>query len=236
MIAAVQPLHVAREIQQIVSDTFPKSLKFELKSERNPWTLLGDPTQIHQVLLNLCVNARDAMPNGGLITLRIENAVVDDTYSSMNQGSRAGPYVLISVSDTGTGIPPNVRDRIFEPFFTTKDIGKGTGLGLSTSLGIVQSHGGFINVSSDMGKGSTFKIYLPANEGPAAEARGPNLHPELPRGSNELVLIVDDEEPILNVAKSTLERFGYRAMAASNGVNRRWCAGDKCWPPSISSE
>jgi two-component system cell cycle sensor histidine kinase/response regulator CckA len=214
----VQPLHIAREIEQIVSDTFPKNVNFELLSERDPWTVTGDPTQLHQVLLNLCVNARDAMPNGGRITLRMENTVLDETYSSMNHGSKPGSYIVISVTDTGTGIPANIRDRIFEPFFTTKEIGKGTGLGLSTSLGIVQSHGGFINVSSDMGKGSTFKIFLPANAQAAAAAPAAAKRPGLPRGHNELVLIVDDEQPILNVAKSTLERFGYRVVVATNGA------------------
>jgi PAS domain S-box-containing protein len=214
----VQPLHIAREIEQIVSDTFPKTLRFELVNEREPWTVTGDPTQLHQVLLNLCVNARDAMPNGGKITLRIDSTVVDETFASMNQGSKPGPYLIISVSDTGTGIPPSIRDRIFEPFFTTKDIGKGTGLGLSTSLGIIQSHGGFINVSSDMGRGSTFKIFLPANADATAAAPAAAKRPGLPRGHNELILVVDDEQPILNVAKSTLERFGYRVVVATNGA------------------
>jgi CheY-like chemotaxis protein len=214
----VQPVHIAREIQQIVHDTFPKTLKFELKAERNPWTLTGDPTQLHQVLLNLCVNARDAMPNGGTITLRIENTVLDETYASMNPEAKPGPYAAISVSDTGTGIPASIRDRIFEPFFTTKEIGKGTGLGLSTSLGIVQNHGGFIAVTSDMGKGTTFKIHIPANAVLApAESAGPK-HPELPRGQGELILVVDDEKPILEVAKSTLERFGYQVAVATNGA------------------
>jgi PAS domain S-box-containing protein len=215
----VQPLHIAREIEQIVSDTFPKSMRFELVYEREPWSVTGDPTQIHQVLLNLCVNARDAMPNGGKITLRFENTVLDETFCAMNQGSKPGAYLAISVTDTGTGIAPNIRDRIFEPFFTTKDIGKGTGLGLSTSLGIIQSHGGFINVSSEVGRGSTFRIYVPANaasvvEEPAVAAKRPGL----PRGHNELILVVDDEQPILNVAKSTLERFGYRVVVAANGA------------------
>jgi CheY-like chemotaxis protein len=214
----VQPLHIAREIEQIVSDTFPKTLSFELENERDPWTVTGDPTQLHQVLLNLCVNARDSMPNGGKIILRIENVVLDETFCSMNHGSKPGSYLAISVSDTGSGIPANIRDRIFEPFFTTKDIGKGTGLGLSTSLGIVQSHGGFINLTSEIGKGSTFKIYLPANPvlvaGPSTAAKRAGL----PLGHNELILVVDDEQPILNVAKSTLERFGYRVLVAMNGA------------------
>ncbi len=214
----IQPLYVAREIEQIVNDTFPKTIEFVLKCERGTWTVTGDPTQIHQVLLNLCVNARDAMPTGGRITLQIENVVLDETYASMNSGSKPGPYLVISVSDTGTGIPAKIRDRIFEPFFTTKDLGRGTGLGLSTSLGIVQSHGGFINLSSEMGKGSIFKIYLPANTEDAAKEKAAAKASELPRGHNELILVVDDEAPILNVAKTTLERFGYRVMVASNGA------------------
>jgi len=136
----------------------------------------------------------------------------------MNPGAKPGPYVVISVSDTGTGIPEHIRDRIFEPFFTTKDIGRGTGLGLSTSLGIVQNHGGFINVSSNVGRGSTFKIHLPASTEPAAPSGAAAKNPGLPRGHNELILLVDDEAPILNVAKTTLERFGYRAIVAVNGA------------------
>ena len=214
----IQPVHIAREIEQIVEDTFPKTLTFELACERTTWAVSGDPTQLHQVLLNLCVNARDAMPNGGKIVVGIENAVVDETFASMNLGAKPGPHVVISVSDTGTGIPVGVRDRIFEPFFTTKALGKGTGLGLSTSLGIVQSHGGFINVSTDIGKGSTFKIYLPAVEFDAPADPAPAKRAGLPKGCNELIMVVDDEAPILSVAKSTLERFGYRVVTATNGA------------------
>jgi PAS domain S-box-containing protein len=214
----VQPIQVAREIEQIVSDTFPKSISFELVSVREPWTVTGDPTQIHQVLLNLCVNARDAMPNGGKITVQVDNAVLDETFASMNEGSKPGAHLVISVSDTGSGIQASLRDRIFEPFFTTKEIGKGTGLGLSTSLGIVRSHGGFINVSSDVGKGSTFKIYLPANAERQAAAPAAPKKAGLPRGHHELVMVVDDEQPILDVAKATLERFGYRVVVAANGA------------------
>jgi CheY-like chemotaxis protein len=144
--------------------------------------------------------------------------VLDETFCSMNHGSKPGSYLAISVSDTGSGIPANIRDRIFEPFFTTKDIGKGTGLGLSTTLGIVQSHGGFINLTSEVGKGSTFKIYLPANPVLAAGPSAATKRAGLTRGHNELILVVDDEQPILNVAKSTLERFGYRVLVAMNGA------------------
>ncbi|HEY1794339.1 MAG TPA: PAS domain-containing protein [Opitutaceae bacterium] len=215
----IRPQHIAREIENIVSDTFPKTMSFELIAEAALWTVLGDPTQIHQVLLNLCVNARDAMPNGGRITVHLENVVLDETYSSMNHGSKPGPYVCIIVADTGAGIAPEIRDRIFEPFFTTKEIGKGTGLGLSTSLGIVQGHGGFINLSSDVGKGSTFRIYLPARTGAEeAEPPDPKKAEGLPQGHGELVMVVDDEQPILEVARSTLVKFGYKVVTAPNGA------------------
>ena len=213
----VRPMKIAREIEQIVGDTFPKSIRFELESGPDQGCVTGDSTQLHQVLLNLCVNARDAMPSGGTITLRIENLTLNEAQAAANPGSTPGPYVAISVSDTGSGIPPAIRDRIFEPFFTTKDIGKGTGLGLSTSLGIVQGHGGFITVASEVGRGSSFKIHLPATPEPAALVITPVEAPGLPRGHNELILLVDDEEPILNVAKTTLERFGYRVVVATDG-------------------
>ena len=214
----IRPITIAREIEQIVCDTFPKSIVFEVVSGPEAWCVTGDPTQIHQVLLNLCVNARDAMPNGGRMSLRIENRAVDGGVAAANHGAKPGRYVAISIADTGSGIPAAIRERIFEPFFTTKDIGKGSGLGLSTSLGIVQSHGGFIAVASDPGKGSTFTIHLPASTEPAAPpAKAPKAS-GLPRGHNELILVVDDEQPILNVAKTTLERFGYRVVTASNGA------------------
>ena len=212
----LQPLLVARGIEQIVKDTFPKNVRLELRCDSQPWTFLGDPNQVHQVLLNLCVNARDAMPSGGKITLRIKNEMIDQTFASMNRGAMPGPYVEISIADTGVGMAPEVRDRIFEPFFTTKDVGKGTGLGLSTSLGIIQGHGGFIGVSSSSGNGSTFRVYLPAQASDAAPGDSKPLG--LPCGHNELVLVVDDEEPILEVAKSTLEKFGYRVVVATNGA------------------
>jgi PAS domain S-box-containing protein len=214
----VRPIKIVREIEQIVNDTFPKSILVEVSSGFEPWCVMGDPTQIHQVLLNLCVNARDAMPDGGTLSLKVENMTFDAAVSALNPGSKAGPYVAIFVSDTGMGVPPEIRDRIFEPFFTTKDIGKGTGLGLSTSLGIAQSHGGFITVTSETGRGSTFKIHLPAcTEAAQESARVPHLA-GMPRGHNELVLVVDDEQSILNVAKTTLERFGYRVLVATNGA------------------
>ena len=168
---AVHPKHIAREIKQIIHETFPKSVEFEFHSPPDLWTITGDPTQLHQVLLNLCVNARDAMPKGGKLSLHMENMMFDETYAGMNLEARPGPYVLIKVTDTGRGIPKEIQDRIFDPFFTTKEPGKGTGLGLSTTLAIVKSHGGFINCYSEPGKGTLFKVYLPANPTAVAEEK-----------------------------------------------------------------
>jgi PAS domain S-box-containing protein len=216
--ALIQIKHIAREVGQIIADTFPKNIRFSLEGESRPWAVIGDATQLHQVLLNLCVNARDAMPSGGNLTLRILNRYLDETFASMNPGSRPGPYVIVSVIDTGTGMPAVVRDRIFEPFFTTKEVGKGTGLGLSTSMGIVQGHGGFLTVESEVGKGTTFNVYLPANAETQAEAAPVKVQEDAPRGSGELLLVIDDEDPILEVAKSTLEKYGYRVLTAPHGA------------------
>ncbi|MFZ5495896.1 MAG: PAS domain S-box protein [Verrucomicrobiota bacterium] len=215
----MQPKHIGREIEQIINDTFPKNIEFDFSFSHELWPVTGDPTQLHQVLLNLCVNARDAMPDGGKLALRLDNVTLDSVYAGMSADARPGPYVLLEVSDTGCGIPPEIRDRIFEPFFTTKDVGKGTGLGLSTTLAIVKSHGGFITVDSQPGKGSRFRVFLPAESSPvAATPESAGAHPHLPRGQNELILIVDDEELILEVARNALERFGYRTLLAKNGT------------------
>ncbi len=214
--AMVYPAHIVREIKQIVHETFPKSVRFEFHSPDDLWTIIGDPTQIHQVLLNLCVNARDAMPKGGALIIRMENVMFDEVYAGMNLEAQPGPYVCIKVEDTGTGIPKAIQDKIFDPFFTTKALGKGTGLGLSTALAIVKSHGGFINYHSTPGKGTVFKVYFPANTTLAEDAEIEQS--KLPRGHNELVLVVDDEEPIRNLAQKVLTRFGYRVLLAADGA------------------
>ncbi len=213
----VQPKHIAREIKHIVNETFPKSVAFELHSAPDLWTVTGDPTQLHQILLNLCVNARDAMPQGGKLSLHMENMMLDEAYASMNLEARPGPYVCLTVCDTGTGIPKEIQEKIFDPFFTTKEPGKGTGLGLSTTLAIVKSHGGFIHCYSEPGKGSTFKVYLPANTTPADAENVVTGEANLPRGHNNLVLVVDDEEPIRSLAQKALERYGYRVLLAADG-------------------
>jgi CheY-like chemotaxis protein len=177
----------------------------------------ADLTQLHQVLLNLSVNARDAMPYGGRLEIKLANLVLDEGYTAMNPEARPGPHVVIEVSDTGTGIPPEIRNKIFEPFFTTKPQGVGTGLGLSTAYAIVKGHGGFMTVYSEVGKGTQIKVYLPAE--PKAEAGTPGVGIiDLPWGNGETVLIVDDEDSIGLLAQRTLERYGYKTQHARNGA------------------
>jgi PAS domain S-box-containing protein len=213
----IQPRHIGRNIGQIVDATFPKSIAFEFRSPADLWPITGDPTQIEQVLLNLCLNARDAMPRGGKLSMRMENKVLGEADTAANLDARPGRHVVISVADTGEGMTRETQDRIFEPFFTTKEQGKGTGLGLSTTLAIVKSHDGFITCYSELGRGSVFKVYLPASPGAEAVEK-PVAKSSLPRGHNELVLVVDDEKPILNMAQTMLEKFGYRVLPAANGA------------------
>ncbi|MGA9778969.1 MAG: PAS domain S-box protein [Verrucomicrobiia bacterium] len=158
----VNPQLLTKDVIRITTETFSKSIRVETEVAPDAAFVSGDMTQLHQVLLNLCVNARDAMPKGGGLKLRVRNFIPDAHFTSVNPEAKPVPYVLIEVTDTGHGIPPDIRDRIFEPFFTTKELGKGTGLGLSTTLSIVKSHGGFIQVESEPGEGSTFQVYLPA--------------------------------------------------------------------------
>ncbi len=214
----VNLLPVLSELVQVAKDTFPKSIDVRFVAGREPWTVTGDPTQMHQVFLNLFVNARDAMADGGTLTTRMENVTIDDTYAAMNPGSIPGAHLKVTVKDTGTGIPQDIRDRIFEPFFTTKKIGDGTGLGLSTTMAIIKSHGGFIHVYSELGKGTEFRVYLPANAVNVVAEEVTMEQTRLPAGQNELILVVDDEAAIRRVAQRTLERFGYRVLLAANGA------------------
>lgn len=215
--ACVQPRHLILDLIKILSETFPKSIQIKFDLDPELWTIFADPTQIHQVLMNLAINARDAMPGGGVLTLTAGNETLDESYALMNIEAKPGDYVLLTVADTGRGMTPEIRERIFDPFFTTKKIGEGTGLGLATTLSIVKSHGGFINVYSESGKGSKFSIYLPAaKSGKAAEKNSSSS--KLPRGKGETILVVDDEESILKITRATLEKFGYRILTAANGA------------------
>ncbi|MGQ9871635.1 MAG: PAS domain S-box protein [Leptodesmis sp.] len=213
------PLQVAPlllEVIQVVQQTFPKTITVR-DNIPNPFCGLvsADPTHLYQVLMNLCVNARDAMPNGGTLTLSVENYFVDAVFAQMNLHAQVGNYVLITIADTGIGIPAELRDRIFEPFFTTKEPGKGTGLGLSTVLGIVKDYGGFVQVSSEVGQGSQFKVYLPAIEGATEELVQSE---ELLGGHGELVLIVDDDMAVQRANQSLLEHHQYTTLVASDGI------------------
>ncbi len=215
----VQPKHLLNDLETIIRNTFPKDIQLVFVMPGDTRTILGDPTQIHQVLLNLCVNARDAMPKGGSLTVSAENCTLDEHYAGMNLQAKAGRYVIISVTDTGLGIRPEILDKIFEPFFTTKDMNKGSGLGLSTVMAIVKSHGGIVTVYSEPGKGTTFKVYLPAME---SVSEGRMSLPEteiLPRGHGERVLVVDDEDSIRTITSQTLQAFGYRVLTAENGAD-----------------
>ncbi len=215
----IDTANIVREVESIAHSTFPKNVTFVRSIPSGLPMLSGDPTQLTQVLLNLCVNARDAMPGGGQITVSMGSTDVEPQYAAAHGGSGGGRYVVIEVDDTGTGIPPEIIDRIFEPFFTTKETGHGTGLGLSTSIGIVRSHGGFLSVASEVGRGSSFKVYFPALfDGAFVAAEGPEKEKDPPRGEGALILVVDDERAILDITSQTLTAFGYEVLTAEEGA------------------
>jgi PAS domain S-box-containing protein len=213
----LKPKHVIEEIEQIIQETFPKSIEIQIDKTTYPelWTILADSTQIHQVLMNLCVNARDAMPDGGILTITAQNHFFDRHYADTNLEANVGNYVVITVADTGNGISPEMKERIFDPFFTTKEPGKGTGLGLSTVIGIVKNHGGFVKVESEVGKGSQFQVCLPAIDSISAEETS---NTSMIEGNGELILIVDDEASIREITKSSLEEHNYKTLAACDGI------------------
>jgi two-component system cell cycle sensor histidine kinase/response regulator CckA len=214
----VQLKHIIKDLVSVLKETLPRSIDVKYDIDPELWTIAADPTQIHQVLMNICINARDAMPTGGSIKITAKNIAIDENYARMNMDAEPGNYVFLSISDTGTGMAPEVINRIFDPFFTTKEIGKGTGLGLSTTLTIVKSHGGFINVYSEPKRGTRFSIYFPSADSGRVEAETSKAS-EIPRGNGELILVVDDEENIRLVAEATLQKFGYRTITASDGTD-----------------
>ena len=213
----VQPRHLIKEMIKIARETFPKSLTITTEVAENLWPIMGDPTHVHQVLLNLCINARDAMPNGGTLKVIAENVQLDEHYAVQDTESKQGPFVSLRVSDTGTGIPKEIMEKIFDPFFTTKEIGKGTGLGLATVMGIVKSHGGLVHVYSEVGKGSVFNVLLPAAPN-AIAASDEAVRAPLPVGRGETILVVDDEAGILSATCKLLERHNYKVLAATDGA------------------
>src|SRR5262249_51361079 len=213
----IQPSHLLKEVAKVMKDTLPKNITVIVDAAPDLWAVSADATQFYQVLMNLCVNARDAMPDGGTLSIKAENTRLDETYARMHLDARPGRFVLITISDTGVGIPADIIDKIYEPFFTTKEYGKGTGLGLSTAVGIIKGHGGFINVYSEPGKGTQFNIYLPAT-GPGFGERIEDKSRELPVGHGETILVVDDEAAIREIARGTLHAFGYQVLTASDGT------------------
>lgn len=213
----MQAGHVLREVVDLARATFPKSIRVRLHIPGDLWPVQANPTQFHQIVLNLCVNARDAMPQGGELRLTAENRVLDDAAAG-GLGAQPGQYLIIEVRDTGTGIPPEVLARIWEPFFTTKGEGKGTGLGLSTVQGIIQNHRGLVTVQTRVGHGTTFTVYLPAAEGSIGGSEPGTRVVEAIRGHGELILVVDDEEAVRELTARILGDHGYRVITASDGA------------------
>lgn len=208
---------VIKDMGRMMRETFPKNIVLSVQAPADLWLVDADRTQIHQVVLNLCVNARDAMPQGGRLIVAAENVQVDEAFSRSHAGKHSGPHVRITIKDTGVGISPADLEKIFDPFFTTKPVGQGTGLGLATVLGIVRSHEGIVDVTSIVGQGSTFEVYLPAGiEG--AEPPAQESGPEVLRGHGELVLVVEDEENIRSLLQRALTSHNYRVLIASDGA------------------
>jgi signal transduction histidine kinase len=213
----LQPRHLLREITNVALETFPKNIRIQCELPKEIGCMEGDATQLQQVLMNLCVNARDAMPDGGTLRLCAETIEFDSEYASMTPDVRPGSYVAVRISDTGTGIPQEIIGKIFDPFFTTKPLGKGTGLGLSTVLGIVKTHGGFLEVRSELGKGTTFEIFLPLAAENVVSIADKDDAP-LPIGHGELILVVDDESEVRTMTAAVLKQYGYQVLTAADGA------------------
>jgi len=213
----LNPKHLIQEMQRIANETFPRSIEINTRISRQPCILMGDATQIQQVIMNLCVNARDAMPQGGMLTIGLDKKELNADGAAIHPKAKAGSYVVISVTDTGTGIPPELVDKIFDPFFTTKPLGQGTGLGLPTVLGIAENHGGFVHLETKLGAGTTFFVYVPTAPGDAVGGDHAGINPGLAKGNGELILVVDDEPSVRKLASAILSRNGYRTLTAAEG-------------------
>jgi two-component system, cell cycle sensor histidine kinase and response regulator CckA len=213
------PLDLNQEItsvRNLLSRTIPKTIRIDLHLSGNLESIMADPSQIGQILMNLGVNARDAMPDGGMLSIQTANVKLDEEYCSEHLETKPRGYVLLTVLDTGQGMDQKTLSHIFEPFYTTKETGKGTGLGLATVYGIVSQHGGHITCNSEPGLGTTFKIYFPT----VAEERDsetPAIERPI-RGGNETILLVDDEEALRDLGTILLTRFGYEVVTANDGI------------------
>jgi PAS domain S-box-containing protein len=213
----IQMTQLIEELKAMITESFPRNITIATHVANDLWPVTGDPTQIQQVLLNLAVNARDAMGKGGTLTISSSNIDIGPNSVGGGKYAHVGRQVLLQISDTGAGITANNRGHIFEPFFTTKKIGEGTGFGLAIVHTIVTSHGGFVTVDSDEGRGTTFNIYLPADPAVSTVLSPPPSESGAPRGSGELILVVDDEVAICDMSRRSLESFGYKVITASNG-------------------
>jgi two-component system, cell cycle sensor histidine kinase and response regulator CckA len=214
------------EIQKIIQQAFPKNIELSIDLPADLWLITADETLLHQVFMNLCVNARDAMPQGGKLSITAENLAIDASFAQMHLDAQVGHYLVVTVADTGMGIPAKILNNIFDPFFTTKEIGKGTGLGLSTVIGIVKSHYGFIDVFSEIGVGTKFKVYLPATdilEAAPIPSSPTNFNPQKNLSQSKLILVVDDEVAVQEIMQATLETYGYRVITASDGIEAIAC-------------
>ena len=214
-----KPVNLNHEVEhanRLLERTIPKMIDIEIRAHKGLWNIVADPVQIEQVLLNLGSNAADAMPEGGRLVIETENITLDEEYAAHHLGALPGRYVLLTVTDTGLGMDKETVEHVFEPFYTTKEIGKGTGLGLASVYGIVKSHGGYITCYSELGRGTTFKLYLPAVK-PAYSDEGHDAAPAAPRGGSETIMIVDDEAAIRDFACQAFKKFGYQVLTASSG-------------------
>lgn len=213
---SLQPL--LQDFVSFVAQTFPRNVELKLETPEEPWPVRGDSTQLKQVLVNLCLNARDAMPDGGRISIRLENQMLEPAAARALHELKPGPHVVLYITDTGSGMESSVVDKIFDPFFTTKEVGKGTGLGLAAVRGIVKGHGGTIAAESTPGKGTTFQIYLPAlAPSLLIEPKAPIAKTRI-RGSGEGILLVDDEPGVRNILTALLSASGYHVLKASSGT------------------
>ena len=214
-----RPLDLNREVEQVkklLERTIPKMIEIELYLSEGPAVVSADPIQVEQAIMNLAVNAKDAMPEGGKIVIETERVKLDDQFCKTHLGARPGEYVLLSISDTGHGMDREILEHVFEPFYTTKDVGKGTGLGLAMVYGIVKNHEGYILCYSEINTGTTFKIYLPAME-QSGQRQKPDKMEDLFKGGEETILLVDDEEYIRDLGVELLTDVGYKVLTATNG-------------------
>lgn len=213
----IHPQHLIKDVQRIVAETFPRAIRVENRVSKETPLIECEATQMQQLLMNLCVNARDAMPQGGTLTLRSESAQLGLDAGALHPKARPASYVVLSVTDTGTGITPEVMKKMFDPCFTTKPAGQGTGLGLPAVKAIAENHGGFVLVESKLGQGTTFRIYFPAVVTEHQRIVDFGDGAELPQGNGETVLVVDDEPAIRRIVEVILTKNGYRALVAADG-------------------